>query len=66
MEITVTVTGSGDARDLGSLRDWLRDEPELRGRVRLAVQPPDPGAMGGLSDLLTVAVGPPCAGPAGR
>ena len=58
MDVTVTVTGSGDVRDLGALRDWLRDEPELRGRVLLADKPPDPGSMGGLADVLTVAVGP--------
>ena len=58
MDVTVTVTGSGDARDLGALGDWLRDEPELRGRVRLADKPPVPGSMGGLADALTVAVGP--------
>jgi hypothetical protein len=58
VEVTVTVTGSGEAWDLAALRDWLRAEPELRGRVRLAGKPPDPGSMGALSDLLTVAVGP--------
>ena len=58
MDVTVTVTGSGEARELEALRDWLREEPELRGRVRLAANPPGPGSMGGLSDVLTVAVGP--------
>lgn len=59
MEIAVTVTGPGDVDELTSLWDWLRDEPEFRGQLRLTQAPPRPGAMGGaLGDVLTVAVGP--------
>ncbi|HEX5763682.1 MAG TPA: hypothetical protein VFY04_11255 [Solirubrobacterales bacterium] len=33
------------ADDLARLADWLRDEPELRGRIRHGKQEPRPGEM---------------------
>jgi hypothetical protein len=41
--------------DLADLRDWLRQEPELRGHVRQVPQQPPPGHMGSLMDLAIVA-----------
>jgi Effector Associated Constant Component 1 len=62
VDVTVTVTASGDPAEpdeLASLRAWLQDEPDLRGRMRLDSRPPDPGSMsGGLAGALTVALGP--------
>lgn len=46
-----------DMDGLASLNDWLRHEEELRGRVRLVPQVPEPGQMGSLVDVLAVAVG---------
>ncbi|MFD9685047.1 hypothetical protein ACFWXO_04725 [Kitasatospora sp. NPDC059088] len=40
-----------------SLLAWLRAEDELRGRVELEAPPPQPGSLGTLADVLTVAVG---------
>lgn len=42
---------------LRSLADWLSHEDALRGRVRPARQPPQPGQMGGVLELLTVSLG---------
>ncbi|RJL34323.1 effector-associated constant component EACC1 [Bailinhaonella thermotolerans] len=48
--------GAGDAawEELVSLGDWLRDEPELRGRVDLAHVPPPPDRMGAGPHALAV------------
>ncbi len=45
----------GDA--LRSLLDWLRHEDSLRGRVRTAQTSVRPGEMGGVLDVLEVALG---------
>jgi hypothetical protein len=42
---------------LRSLLDWLRHEDALRGRVRAVQTPLRPGEMGGVLDLLEVALG---------
>jgi hypothetical protein len=44
-----------DPELLRSLEDWLRREPELRGRVRQADAQPATGEMGALSEALVVA-----------
>jgi len=44
---------SGDA--LRSLREWLSDADELRGRVRLRPGDPPTGTLGSLSDALVIA-----------
>ncbi|MET8572410.1 hypothetical protein [Streptomyces sp. NPDC004783] len=54
-ELWLRVSGSRD--ELRSLRDWLRHEDGLRGRVRAVQSPPAPGEMGGALDALAVAVG---------
>ncbi|WP_425554664.1 effector-associated constant component EACC1, partial [Kitasatospora putterlickiae] len=53
--------GSGPAggTDVHELARWLADEPALRGRVRTGSSgPPVAGAMGTVSDLLTVVLEP--------
>ncbi|WP_234025131.1 MULTISPECIES: hypothetical protein [unclassified Streptomyces] len=47
----------GTEGQLRSLRDWLRHEDALRGRVRACQSPPAPGEMGRALDALAVAVG---------
>jgi hypothetical protein len=46
-----------DSQELGELRDWLRTEPELRGRVTIQDEQPRPGQMGAIGDMLVVAAG---------
>jgi hypothetical protein len=58
MEARLSLTGADDVHDeLGSLRRWLSDEEEFRGRVRVEQASPMPGQMGGLTEALTVALG---------
>lgn len=49
--------GEGDPEVLHALHQWLRNEPELRGRVRQVDRQPAPGEMGALADVLMVALG---------
>lgn len=42
---------------LRSLAEWLSHEDALRGRVRPVREPLQPGEMGGVIELLTVALG---------
>ncbi|SES37972.1 effector-associated constant component EACC1 [Actinokineospora terrae] len=49
------LTGTDD--DLRELATWLRDEDELRGRVRLRDAPIREGEMGAAIDALTIALG---------
>lgn len=50
VEVRIAVDGT-DA-DGEALWDWLRQEPELRGRIRRRSLPPPPGAMGSLTELV--------------
>jgi hypothetical protein len=43
--------------DLASLTSWLTDNETLRGRVRPQQPPPEPGHLGAVVDVLTVALG---------
>lgn len=54
-EVTIETDGSAD--DLFQLLEWLNDNDELRGRVNLPSKQIRPGQMGGLTDVLIVAVG---------
>jgi hypothetical protein len=57
MEARVVLSGSEDVQEeLISLRRWLSDEPEFRGRVRIQEAPVQFGQMGGLVEALSVAV----------
>jgi hypothetical protein len=53
---TVSVSLDGSDDDLRSLARWLRDEDDLRGRVRLVDGRILPGQMGGVLDLIDVVV----------
>ncbi len=57
MEVAVTLTGGEKTAGLESLESWLRGEPAMAGRVRLAAAQPKPGEMGLAAETLLVAVG---------
>jgi Effector Associated Constant Component 1 len=57
MEIGVTLAGARAGEDARALRRWLADEEDLRGRVRLVDQPPEPGTLGAVVDTLLVGLG---------
>jgi hypothetical protein len=44
----------GTDEELRSLASWLRDEDDLRGRVRLSTAPIQEGHMGGALDAIVV------------
>jgi hypothetical protein len=48
---TISVSTESDD-DLRQLANWLRDEDDLRGRVRLVEGPVTPGQMGGVVDAV--------------
>lgn len=53
---TVSVSLDGSDDELRQLAGWLRDEDELRGRVRIVDRPIEPGRMGGVLDTVEVAL----------
>jgi hypothetical protein len=53
--ILFSLPGAPD-EDLRRLAGWLRDEDELRGRVRAADGPSRPGEMGGALEAVSVAI----------
>ncbi len=58
MQARLRVAGGDHVAELASLTDWLRDEPELRGRVEAVTRPVGQNDMsGGAVELLTVALG---------
>lgn len=57
MDLTITVQGSPEGSAIESLVDWLRPEPEFRGRIRESTRSLTGGEMGGAVDALVVAVG---------
>ncbi|MFJ9692214.1 hypothetical protein [Kitasatospora sp. NPDC101183] len=56
MESWLVVEAGGPEAVL-DLRDWLADEPVLRGRVRVLATTPGQGELGSWSDTLVVALG---------
>lgn len=50
IDVSLSVDGGGE--DLGSLEEWLRAEPELRGRIRRGDSEEPAGSMGGTTDLI--------------
>jgi hypothetical protein len=54
----LTAVGGQGADELRSLRAWLVDVDELRGRVDLVESPPVPRTLGPVFDALAVALGP--------
>jgi hypothetical protein len=49
--------GPDVASEVASLWDWLRREPEFRGRIDLEQRAPAAGEMGAVADVLAIAVG---------
>lgn len=60
----LTIQTSGDSGELFRLLEWFRGDDALRGRVSLPPVRTREGQMGGLSDVLMVAVGAGGLGPA--
>jgi hypothetical protein len=56
MDVEVMIGGVASGDELRSLRTWLFDEPEFRGRVTLREMPPQPGNMGPSADALVLAL----------
>ncbi|MEU8039519.1 hypothetical protein [Streptosporangium sp. NPDC049078] len=56
IEISVSEPDSVDAAN--DLYEWLVEEPELAGRVRLLDTPPAPGTLGPLAEALRIALEP--------
>lgn len=57
MDVTLSIIGSETRDGPEDLADWLRHEPELRGRVTPVYREPRPGELGAALDVLSVAVG---------
>ncbi|WP_405021325.1 hypothetical protein OHV05_34870 [Kitasatospora sp. NBC_00070] len=58
MDVSVIAEGADREDHLRSLRDWLADSQELRGRVAGVERPPVAGTLGPVLDALSVALGP--------
>ena len=56
MAISIAVESS-DIRTTAALFEWLRREDGLRGRVQIKRLAPQPGHMGDLANIITVAIG---------
>lgn len=56
-ELALAVHGAEAEQHMRLLYDWLTLEDELRGRLRLRSLPVVEGEMGGVLDVLTVALG---------
>ncbi|MGW3999704.1 effector-associated constant component EACC1 [Amycolatopsis sp. NPDC004772] len=56
-ELRLRITGEDSETRLRALHRWLGREDDLRGRVALRNRPVAPGEMGGVADVLTVALG---------
>ncbi|WP_433192988.1 effector-associated constant component EACC1 [Nocardia sp. CA-107356] len=56
-DLTLSIAGADTGWHMGELVRWLRAEPELRGKVTAADAVPNPGDMGSLVELATIAVG---------
>jgi hypothetical protein len=55
-ELMVIVDAGSDTSDaLRSLKGWLADDDELRGRVRVLAKPPPAGTLGDVADTLVAA-----------
>jgi Effector Associated Constant Component 1 len=56
MDLTLAMRG-GEPDGLIDLREWLLEDPELRGGISVARRAPRAGEMGALADVLIVAAG---------
>jgi hypothetical protein len=57
MSVRVRLMGQAAQSELTDLATWLSREDEFRGRVSVEQSPVSPGDMGGVADVLIVAVG---------
>ncbi|WP_432986315.1 effector-associated constant component EACC1 [Dactylosporangium sp. CA-233914] len=57
MNVELVVSGVDDVGDVGELHEWLRKERALAGLVRRVPQPIEDGHLGGVADILVVALG---------
>jgi hypothetical protein len=57
VEARISLVDGDRARELESLSNWLRGEPELAGRVGVAAANPRAGELGALGEALVVALG---------
>ena len=66
MDARLRISGGDEAEEITSLREWLRDEPAVRGLVQPVSEPIGPSDLsgGGVVTLLTVALGSGGAGAA--
>ncbi|MFF2042516.1 hypothetical protein ACFVVX_19015 [Kitasatospora sp. NPDC058170] len=62
MQARIRLTGEQGPAELVELADWLSREDELRGRAAIEKPATPPGQMGGLADILIVALGAQGAG----
>jgi Effector Associated Constant Component 1 len=58
VDVRVSAEGENPADELESLRDWLADTGELKGRVSGVELPPPVGALGPVLDSVLIAMGP--------
>jgi hypothetical protein len=56
-ELRLSIAGEGAEQHLRALFGWLGSEDELRGQLELRNRPIVPGQMGGVLDVLVVALG---------
>jgi hypothetical protein len=57
VEVRISCVDGNRTSGVESLNDWLRGEPKLAGRLRLAGPMPGEGELGALADVLVIAVG---------
>lgn len=64
MDAEIRVCGTDEVAELTGLWEWLRSERALAGTVRPVRRPPAEGELGGVFDMLAVALGSGGAGAA--
>jgi hypothetical protein len=57
MEADLRVSGGDEAEELADLWEWMRVERDLGGKVRPIWRPPGEGELGGVFEVLAVALG---------
>jgi hypothetical protein len=57
VDVALSVAGEDPDGCMADLVDWLRHEPDFRGRLTPTAGGPRPGELGVVTDLLSVAVG---------
>jgi hypothetical protein len=58
VDVRVSAEGENPADELESLRDWLAETGELKGRVSGVESPSPVGALGPVLDAVLIAMGP--------